>query len=1004
MKIRKNLFIIVLVLIMLEMILFANTNIDKNGKRWDNLKLGNHRAVVFVKEKCEAVITTLVWRRRDKNPSEKAIIIIDSKTEKRIKDFVRIYINNFKITLIFKPESAPSKYYIYYLPYRYKGSKNYPKTEYLKYKNNSSSDWMIKYSNLTKDEIEKVPQAEFIAFQSVDEFNEFTRMEKIATNSEVEELISKYKNKSYLLFPEHRGNIIRMFDRVPLTWVRKVKGELFLRGLKGEYLPFQIGVFPFKYDLKNISVKISDFIGKSGKLDSKEITCFNIEGVNIKGEKFIKSAHVEKGRVLPLWFGINIKDKIKQGDYSGIIKIKPINGEEQKIKINLKIEDKKIINHGDDEPNKLTRLRWLNSKIGSDNKPVKPYIPIKIFGNKIKILGREIFLGKNGLPLSIKSFFSDTLTKLNDNGVELLKSSVRFIIENKNGEKIKTDFSGIKFINKKEGIVEWKSIAKGKKIIIDLKGQLEYDGYIKYEIDVKCMKDILINDIYLKLPIKKRIVKYMMGMGYKGGTPPEKFKWKWDVKNNQDSIWLGNVNMGIQTELFGKNYVRPLNTNFYHLKPLNMPPAWYNSGRGGFKLEKGRDIIIAKFFSGKRILKKGETLGFHFSFLITPFKMIDIKQHWKNRYFHSFKPIEEIKKTGANIINVHHATDINPFINYPFLRPEKMKKYIEEAHKNRMKVKIYYTVRELSNHCPEIFALKSLGDEIFANGKGGGPSWLVEHFGEKYIAGWFVPKFEDAAIINNGSSRWHNYYVEGLNWLVKNVGIDGIYIDDIAFDRSIMKRIRRVFEMNGKEAIIDVHSANQYNPRDGFASSANLYLEHFPFIDRLWFGEYFDYDSKPDYWLIEISGIPFGLMGEMLQGGGNPYRGMIYGMTARLPWAGNPKPLWKLWDDFGIEKSEMIGYWSKDVPVKTDNKDILSTVYKRKGRVLVAIASWAKKTVNIKLNIQWKKLGIDKKKAIIIAPSIKSLQKYKEFSLDNKIPVDYKKGWFLIIKERGKIF
>jgi hypothetical protein len=43
-----------------------------------------------------------------------------------------------------------------------------------------------------------------------------------------------------------------------------------------------------------------------------------------------------------------------------------------------------------------------------------------------------------------------------------------------------------------------------------------------------------------------------------------------------------------------------------------MPPAWYNSGRGGFKLEKGREIIIAKFFSGKRILKKGETLGFHF--------------------------------------------------------------------------------------------------------------------------------------------------------------------------------------------------------------------------------------------------------------------------------------------------------------------------------------------------------------------------------------------------------
>lgn len=50
------------------------------------------------------------------------------------------------------------------------------------------------------------------------------------------------------------------------------------------------------------------------------------------------------------------------------------------------------------------------------------------------------------------------------------------------------------------------------------------------------------------------------------------------------------------------------------------------------------------------------------------------------------------------------------------------------------------------------------------------------------------------------------------------------------------------------------------------------------------FGEYFDKDSPPDFWLVEMSGIPYGLMGEMLQDGGNQYRGMLYGMTARLPW------------------------------------------------------------------------------------------------------------------------
>ena len=40
-------------------------------------------------------------------------------------------------------------------------------------------------------------------------------------------------------------------------------------------------------------------------------------------------------------------------------------------------------------------------------------------------------------------------------------------------------------------------------------------------------------------------------------------------------------------------------------------------------------------------------------------------------------------------------------------------------------------------------------------------------------------------------NRWHNYYVEGMNWLVDNIGIDGIYLDDVAFDRVTMKRVKK---------------------------------------------------------------------------------------------------------------------------------------------------------------------------------------------------------------------
>jgi hypothetical protein len=276
---------------------------------------------------------------------------------------------------------------------------------------------------------------------------------------------------------------------------------------------------------------------------------------------------------------------------------------------------------------------------------------------------------------------------------------------------------------------------------------------------------------------------------------------------------------------------------------------------------------------------------------------------------------------------------------------------------------------------------------------------LQEHLGSNYIAAWFVPQLKDAAIINSGTSRWHNYYVEGVNWLVKNLGIDGLYIDDVAFDRTIMKRVRKVLDRGRPGALIDLHSANQFNAQDGYANSANLYLEHFPYLNRLWFGEYFDYNAPPDFWLIEMSGIPFGLMGEMLQDGGNPWRGMVFGMTSRLPWAGDPRPLWKVWDEFGISQSRMIGYWVPNCPVKTGHPNVLATAYVRDGKTLVALASWAKDSVRCRLAVDWKTLRLESNKSRITAPAIANFQEAASYSIDEEIPVLPGKGWLFVLSE-----
>ena len=472
------------------------------------------------------------------------------------------------------------------------------------------------------------------------------------------------------------------------------------------------------------------------------------------------------------------------------------------------------------------------------------------------------------------------------------------------------------------------------------------------------------------------------------------------LKKNQDAVWIGDVNAGLQVTLKDEHYVRPLNTNFYLSKPLIEPASWANHGKGGCDITTESAHALLSCYSGDRVMEAGDSLRFDFRLVMTPFKPLDTEAQWKTRFFHAFVPLDSVQKRGANTVNVHHANRINPWINYPFIETAAMRAYIDSAHALGLKTKIYYTVRELTDHAPELFALRSLGDEVLSRGPGGGFSWLQEHLGGDYLAAWHVPAIKDAAVVNSGVSRWHNFYVEGLNWLVQHEKIDGLYLDDVAFDRITMKRVRKVLDRGNPGAILDLHSANQYNPRDGFASSANLYLEHFPFINRLWFGEYFDYDSRPDYWLVEISGIPFGLMGEMLEKGGNPWRGMTMGMTARMPWSGDPAPLWKVWDAFGIQQSQMHGWWSGRDPVTASDTNVLVTTWTKVGSAMVSLGSWRETDADVRLTIDWKLLGLDPANTRVRAPAIADFQDGFTAEPTASLRVPGKKGLLVILEPR----
>jgi hypothetical protein len=162
----------------------------------------------------------------------------------------------------------------------------------------------------------------------------------------------------------------------------------------------------------------------------------------------------------------------------------------------------------------------------------------------------------------------------------------------------------------------------------------------------------------------------------------------------------------------------------------------------------------------------------------------------------------------------------------------------------------------------------------------------------------------------------------------------------------------------------------------------------------------YDYNESPDYWLVEISGIPFGLFSEMLEHNGNPWRGMVYGMTARYYQGADPKHIWKVWDEFGIQGAEMIGYWVRECPVKTNQEGILATVYRKKNKVLISIASWAKESVRCTLTIDWSSLGMNAGSSLLSALNIPGFQEETRFAPKDEIPVEPGRGWLLWLEEK----
>ena len=946
--------------------------------------LGNHRAVVRVAQPADAVVVKIPWRRRDRDPERKQIIVVDSATRQRIANVARGRLDRFEGVLAFQPPTAPGEYFIYYLPFQPQPEWGNYNHDYLPPQDTAAPEWKAR---LPQD-FGALPQAAVVRLEARKEFDSFYPMEVVATPAETQELLAR-NPAPYLLFPEDRRFPIRMTEELPLRWVKAGPGTKFHgEAQRNEFYVFQIGVWAARTNLTELEVAFEG--GMAGWL-----RCFNTGGTNWDGQPFHRQIEVPPGKVQALWIGVDVPRKARPGEHRARMIIRTRQAPPVAVSLTLKVLPEELADRGDGDLWRLARLRWLDSTLAATRWPdrhdaVWRASPARDLTARTA-LGAIAFQKEQLLPASIRA-----------GSQELLAAPVRLtVVQNRplsvsaaadaithsfaqatvNGER------AIRWIA--DAVVRCDGAAKG--LSVRHEATVEADTTLKGRLVVAADgagAAVACEDLRLELPLRPEVATYFMGLGLSARKTPASYTWRWTGPYN--SFWIGNAQAGLHVKLLGSSYEGPMQ-NLYHPKP---PPSWFNGGSGGVTLTNGpQGEVRVQIFTGPLELKAGEQRVFDFALLVTPVKRLDPATHFRERYWHSTAPAPE----GINVINVHHATTPNPFINYPFLAVDKLRAFCRTNQAAGRKVKIYYTVRELTSHLPELWALRSLGDEVLAGGPGGGYPWLREHLGANYTTAWYtmVEGGEvDAAILTRGASRWYNFYVEGLNWLVRHVPIDGLYLDDVAYDRAILKRLRKVLDRARPGGLIDLHSNTLFS-----MGPANQYAEFFPYVDRLWFGEGFQYDAMPpEQWLVECSGIPFGLMGDMLEGGGNPWRGMLFGMTARPPWPkSDPRRVWRVWDDFDIGAARMIGWWDEGCPVRTGRADVLATAYVKPDKTLIALASWAPDQTDVRLQWDWPALGLDAARARLVAPEIPDFQPAREWRSDEPIPVEPRRGWLIYL-------
>jgi hypothetical protein len=157
-------------------------------------------------------------------------------------------------------------------------------------------------------------------------------------------ITEKDREKGYILFLRHYTVPVYPNSAPKQDEVLNERKEIEVYAAKGEYEPITIGVYPIE-DLKKVNVKVSDLIGKDGKIGANNIEVYLVD-YQIIGKKPLyriwpgvltkdKDMNLNKEECWRYWITIYVPENISEGEYKGVIEFSCEN--KPKTQVNIKL-------------------------------------------------------------------------------------------------------------------------------------------------------------------------------------------------------------------------------------------------------------------------------------------------------------------------------------------------------------------------------------------------------------------------------------------------------------------------------------------------------------------------------------------------------------------------------------------------------------------------------------------------------------------------------------------